>query len=104
MRFGDIDAPVVYPPLALDELAIVGRMHLAMHGGQFEDNVALTRTIKGAIVLLDAALSALIFLAVRRAAGSSRAWWAAHGVLGEPRGPHDHHARLHRRLLRDSRR
>ena len=26
VRFGDIDAPVVYPPLALDELAIVGRV------------------------------------------------------------------------------
>ena len=74
VRFGDIDAPVVYPPLALDELAIVGRIHLAIHGGQFEDNVALTTTIKGAIVLLDAALSVLIFLAMRHAAGSSHAW------------------------------
>jgi hypothetical protein len=77
VKFGDIDAPVVYPPLALDELAIVGRVHMALHGGQFEDNVALTTAIKGAIVLFDAALSTLIFMTVRRAAGSSRAWWAA---------------------------
>jgi uncharacterized membrane protein len=77
VKFGDIDAPVVYPPLALDELAIVGRVHLALHDGQFEDNVALTTTIKGAIVLLDAALPTLMFTTVRRAAGSSRAWWAA---------------------------
>jgi hypothetical protein len=84
VRFGDIDAPVVYPPLALDELAIVGRVHMAIHGGQFEDNVALTTTIKGAIVLLDAALSTLIFLTVRRAAGSSRAWWAAMAYWANP--------------------
>jgi len=77
VRFGDIDAPVVYPPLALDELAIVGRAHMAMHGGRFENDVALTRTIKGAIVLLDALLTMLLFLAVRRIAGTARAWWAA---------------------------
>jgi hypothetical protein len=77
VRFGDIDAPVVYPPLALDELAIVGRAHLALHGGRFENDIALTRTIKGAIVLFDALLSVLLFMAVRRAAGAARAWWAA---------------------------
>ena len=77
VRFGDLDEAVVYPPLALDELAIVGRAHLALNGGRFDDGVALTRTIKGAVVLLDGALATLIFLVVRRAAGPSRAWWAA---------------------------
>ena len=77
VRFGGSDEPVVYPPLALDELAIVGRTHMALNGGHFDNDVALTRTIKGAIVLLDAVLAALIFAAVRRAAGSPRAWWAA---------------------------
>ena len=77
VRFGDIDAPVVYPPLALDEFAIVGRAHMALNGGRFDNDVALTRTIKGAIVLLDGAVTALLFLAVRRAGGTTRAWWAA---------------------------
>ena len=77
VRFGDLDEPVVYPPLALDELAIVGRAHLALNGGRFDNDVELTRTIKGAIVLLDGVLAALIFLVVQRAAGTSRAWWAA---------------------------
>jgi hypothetical protein len=77
VRFADLDEPVVYPPLALDELAIVGRAHLALTGGRFENDVALTRTIKGAMVLLDGALAALLFLAVRRAGGAARAWWAA---------------------------
>ncbi len=77
VRFGDIDAPVVYPPLALDEFAIIGRAHMAWHGGRFDDDVALTRTIKGAIVLFDGVLTTLIFLVVRRAGSSTRAWWAA---------------------------
>ena len=84
VRFGDIDAPVVYPPLALDELAVVGRVHMAMHGGRFENDVALTRSIKGAIVLLDALLAMLLFLAVRRAGGPVRAWWAAAAYWANP--------------------
>jgi hypothetical protein len=77
VRFGDIDAPVVYPPLALDEFALIGRVHLARTGGRFDNDAALTRTIKGALVVMDAALTALLFLAVRRAASAARAWWAA---------------------------
>lgn len=77
VRFGDIDAPVVYPPLALDEFALIGRVHLARTGGRFDNDAALTRTIKGAIVVMDAALAALLFFAVRRVADTARAWWAA---------------------------
>ena len=77
VRLGDIDAPVVYPPLALDELGLVGRVHLWLSGGQFPNDVRLTILIKGVIALLDAALAALIFLIVRRAAGSRTACWAA---------------------------
>src|SRR5271154_3496183 len=45
--FDRIEAPVVYPPLALDELAIVGRVHLALNHGQFPDDAGLTLAIKG---------------------------------------------------------
>jgi hypothetical protein len=76
VSFAGIDAPVVYPPLALDEFAIIGRAHMALNGGRFDNDVALTRTIKGAIVLLDGMLTALIFLVVRRAGGAASAWWA----------------------------
>lgn len=77
VSFGGVDVPVVYPPLALDEFAIVGRVHMALSGGRFDNDVALTKTIKGAIVLLDGVLTALIFLVVRRAGGARSAWWAA---------------------------
>jgi hypothetical protein len=84
VKFGDIDAPVVYPPLALDELAIVGRVHMAINGGRFQDGASLTRTIKGAIALLDAVLSTLIFVVVRRASDSGRAWRAAMSYWANP--------------------
>ena len=76
VSLGDIEVPVVYPPLALYELALIGRVHLARTGGRFPDDERLTRTIKGAIVVLDAALAAIIFAIVRRAAGLRPALWA----------------------------
>ena len=36
VTFGGIEAPVVYPPLALDEFAILGRAHIALNGGRFD--------------------------------------------------------------------
>ena len=77
VTFGEITAPVVYPPLALDELAIVGRVHMALNGGRFENDLALTRTIRGAIVLLDAAMATMIYILVRRRRGAARGRYAA---------------------------
>ena len=101
VRFAGIDAPVVYPPLALDELAIVGRVHMAMHGQRFEDGVALTRTIKGTIVLLDAALATLLFIVVAASWRLAARVVGGDDVLGEPGRDDDHDARLHRRVFRD---
>jgi hypothetical protein len=84
VRFAGFDEPVVYPPLALDELALIGRAHLLRTSGRFENDVALTRTIKGAIVLLDGVMAALLFAAVRRIAGAERGWWAAIGYWLNP--------------------
>ena len=100
VKFAGIDAPVVYPPLALDELAIVGRVHMAMHGQRFEDGVALTRTIKGTIVLLDAALATLLFTVVAANWRLAARVVGGDDVLGEPRRNDDHDARLHRRVFR----
>lgn len=77
VTFDHIEAPVVYPPLALDELALVGRLHLALNHGRFPNDVGLTMIIKGTLALLDAALTTLIFLTVLRAAGARAAWWGA---------------------------
>jgi len=77
VRFGAIDAPVVYPPLALDELGIVGRIYARVRGGQFQDDAGLTMAIKSTIVLFDAALTMLIYRALRRRAGPRNAQFGA---------------------------
>jgi hypothetical protein len=77
VSFGDITVPVEYPPVALAEFGIIGRAHMAATGGRFDDDAGLTRLIKGAFALFDAAMAALIFLVVRRAGGTPRAWWAS---------------------------
>lgn len=76
VSFAGVDSPVVYPPLALDEFALIGRVHLAFTRGSVTPE-GLGIAIKSAIVLLDAALTAVIFLAVRRLRGMTAAQLAA---------------------------
>ena len=77
VTFGGITVPVVYPPLAIDELGIVGRVYAWLTHGRFPDGIGLTIAIKTTIVLFDAALSALIYHAVRRVRGTPTAQLAA---------------------------
>ncbi|HJZ74574.1 MAG TPA: hypothetical protein VKE51_22710 [Vicinamibacterales bacterium] len=87
VRFGDIDVPVVYPPLAIDELGIVGRIYAWLTHGRFPDDDRLTMAIKGTIVLFEAALTALLYAAVRRVGNpaaarlSAAAYWINPAVL-----------------------
>lgn len=67
---------VNYPPLALYELALVGRVYRAIYGRGFPDTAALTATVKASIVLAEIGLAALIFVAARRTAGVEVARWA----------------------------
>jgi Gpi18-like mannosyltransferase len=71
--FGPIDVPVVYPPLAIDELAIVGRIYARLTHGRFPDDARLTIAIKSTIVVFEIALTALLYDAVRRVRGSAAA-------------------------------
>jgi hypothetical protein len=77
VRFGAIDAPVVYPPLALDELGVVGRIYARVRGGRFPDDEGLTIAIKGTIVLFDAAVTMLLYRTLRRTAGRREAQFGA---------------------------
>jgi hypothetical protein len=77
VRFGAIDAPVVYPPLALDELGVVGRIYARVRGGRFPDDEGLTIAIKGTIVLFDAAVTMLLYRTLRRTAGPHEAQFGA---------------------------
>jgi Gpi18-like mannosyltransferase len=73
VRFGAIEVPVVYPPLAVDELEIVGRIYARLTHGRFPDTDRLTIAIKTTIVVFEVALTALLYHAVRRARGTTAA-------------------------------
>ncbi|HKB14050.1 MAG TPA: hypothetical protein VKD69_25470 [Vicinamibacterales bacterium] len=73
VRFGGIDVPVVYPPLALYELGSVGRIYARFTHGRFADDDRLTIALKATIVLFEAALTALIYATIRRARGPAAA-------------------------------
>ena len=77
VRFGAIDAPVVYPPLALDELGVVGRIYARLRGGRFPDDDGLTIAIKSTILLFDAAMTLLLYRTLRRTAGRREAQFGA---------------------------
>ena len=87
VRFGAIDVPVVYPPLAVHELGIVGRLYAWITHGQFPDDDRLTVAIKTTIALFDAAMTALLYSVLRRARGTraaqigAAAYWINPAVL-----------------------
>jgi hypothetical protein len=68
---------VVYPPLALYELSVVGRLHRAVSGGTFPNDVGLTVLIKLLIVAMEAGMLALLVSTLRRTVGTAAARWAA---------------------------
>src|SRR5438874_13185629 len=45
LKFGDLDVPVVYPPLAVEELGVLGRIYLRIRHGRFPDDEWLTMAI-----------------------------------------------------------
>ncbi len=76
LHFGDFEAIADYPPLSLYELGIAGSAYQHANGGAFPDTTALTATIKAVPVVFEAALCALLFVVLRRAAGEAPARWA----------------------------
>ena len=77
LEFNGAAGEVVYPPLALYEIAAVGRLYRTAHAGEFPDTVALTIAIKTLIVASEVGLLSLMFVVVRRQAGLEAATWAA---------------------------
>jgi hypothetical protein len=76
LQFNRATTTVDYPPLALYELAVVGRAYRLVNGGTFPDTAALSVAIKTAIVLFDLGCAALVYLMARRAGGETVARWA----------------------------
>jgi hypothetical protein len=84
LRFDGFEAIADYPPLALEELGLVGRAYGYATNGHFPNTRALTVVIKALPVAFEIGLVGLLFLAVRRTSGESAARWAAVGYWLNP--------------------
>ena len=71
------EGQATYPPLALHELGIAGRVYRWLMGGEFPNTTALMIAVKSPGALADAGLALLLYLVVRRSLGTGAARWAA---------------------------
>ncbi|HEX6464656.1 MAG TPA: hypothetical protein VFZ98_09395 [Vicinamibacterales bacterium] len=70
------ETTVNYPPLALYELGLAGRVYRWIMHGQFPNTAPLFVAIKAPAVVADAGFAALLFFVVRRRLGDGAARWA----------------------------
>ena len=84
LRFHGAETIADYPPLALDELGLVGRAYWHATNGRFPDTRVLTAVIKGLPVAFEIGLVALLFIALRRTFGDDTACWAVVGYWLNP--------------------
>jgi hypothetical protein len=76
LEFNGATGTVVYPPLVLYELAVVGRVYKWINEPRFPDSPALAAAIKTPNLIFDIGLAFLIFFSVRRTADPIAARWA----------------------------
>jgi hypothetical protein len=76
VSFHGAETTVDYPPLALEELALIGRAFRSAHGGKYPDGPGLVAAIKLGVVLSEVGLLLVMFRAVRFQAGARAARWA----------------------------
>lgn len=72
-RVDGFDARGDYPPLALYEFGLVGRVYRRASGGDFSNTDRLTAAVKIPALLAEAALAVLLFLVVGRTLGTRAA-------------------------------
>jgi hypothetical protein len=72
-RIEGFDARGDYPPLALYQMGLVGRLYHRAHGGHFPQTDALTAAMKAPALLAEIGLAVVLFLLVRRALGLTAA-------------------------------
>jgi hypothetical protein len=76
IRYLNAETTVNYPPLALYELGLAGRVYRWLNHGAFPDAMPIYIAIKAPAAIADAALAVLLFFFVRRRAGEGVAQWA----------------------------
>ncbi len=73
----DAGTTVDYPPLALVELGIAGRMYRWLHHGEYPDGTPLIVAVKVPVLIADVTMLVLLMFGLRPLLGASRARWAA---------------------------
>jgi hypothetical protein len=71
------ETTVDYPPLALAELGVAGRVYRWLNHGRYPDDARLIAAVKTPALLADAGVLAILYFSVRRLADEPRARWAA---------------------------
>ena len=82
--FGELRSVANYPPLAIDELAAIGRAHAFIHGGAFPDDASLRAIIRTAITGADVLCAIVLWLALRRIADRATGWRAVAAFWANP--------------------
>ena len=75
LTYAGAEGVATYPPLALHELGLAGRVFRWLMGGEFPNTTALMITVKMPAAIADAAMAFLLYLVVRRRLGESAARW-----------------------------
>jgi len=75
LQFAGVGAPVDYPPLALYELGVAGRLYRLWSHHRFPNTAALTVFAKLPSLVAEIALAWLMFVAVRPRYGEAAARW-----------------------------
>ena len=76
LTYAGAEATATYPPLALHEMGLAGRVYRRLMGGRFPNTTPLMIAVKTPAALADAACALLIYLVIRRRLGERTARWA----------------------------
>src|SRR5439155_21383028 len=77
LSFHGAETTVNFPPLALEELGIIGHIYQWTMGGTFPDTTMLVVAIKLGVIAADLGLVLVMYLSVRKLADDRVARWAA---------------------------
>ena len=75
LTYAGAEGVATYPPLALHELGLAGRVFRWLMRGEFPNTTALMIAIKMPAAVADAAMAVLLYLVVRRRLGEAAARW-----------------------------
>jgi hypothetical protein len=76
LEYAGAEATATYPPLALHEMGLAGRVYRRLMGGRFPNTTALMIAVKMPAALADVGFAVLLYVVVRRRLGESAARWA----------------------------